>query len=122
MQQITYLIYIQRFKNSFVGYKYIIEKNKFKIKYRNKTLKKIKKKLKDLKKYDLAKYYKSYVSYYGYLKKVSEVEKNFKMKAIEKYEYYKKEHSTQMIFINEGSFYKTYREEAIILQELFKYK
>ena len=54
---------------SFVGYKYIIENNKFKIKYRNKTLKKIKKKLKDLKKYDLAKYYKSYGSYYGYLKK-----------------------------------------------------
>lgn len=44
---------------------------------------KIKKKLKDLKKYDLAKYYKSYGSYYGYLKKVSEVERNFKMKAIE---------------------------------------
>ena len=107
---------------SFVGYKYIIEKNKFKIKYRNKTLKKIKKKLKDLKKYDLAKYYKSYGSYYGYLKKVSEVERNFKMKAIEKYEYYKKEHSTQMIFIKEGSFYKTYKEDAIILWELFKYK
>ena len=33
------------------------------------------------------------------------------MKAIEKYEYYKKEHSTQMIFVKEGSFYKTYKGE-----------
>ena len=44
------------------------------------------------------------------------------MKAIEKYEYYKKEHSTQMIFVKEGSFYKTYKEDAVILWELFKYK
>lgn len=107
---------------SFVGYNYKIENNKFKINYRKSTIKKIKKKLLILKKYDLLKYYKSYGSYYGYLKKVNNVERNFKMKAIEKYEYYKNENKNKMIFIKEGSFYKTYKSDAIIIWELFKYK
>lgn len=107
---------------SFVGYKYKIENNKFKIKYRKKTIRKIKKKLKVLREHDLLKYYKSYGSYYGYLKKINNVERNFKMKAHEKYDYYKKEYNNQIIFIKEGSFYKTYKDDAVIIWDLFKYK
>lgn len=90
--------------------------------YKRKTLRKIKKKLKILKKHDLLKFYKSYGSYYGYLKKVKNLERNFKMKSIEKYDYYKKQRSNRIIFIKEGSFYKTYKDDAIIIWDLFGYK
>ena len=107
---------------SFVGYKYKIENGKFKIKYKKNTIRKIRKKLENLKSYDLLKYYKSYRSYFGYLKKINVLERNFKMKAQEKYDYYKKQYSNQIIFVKEGSFYKTYRDDAKIIWDLFKYK
>lgn len=44
------------------------------------------------------------------------------MRAVEKYEYFKKKYPKSIIFIKEGSFYKTYREDAIILWHLFQYK
>ena len=106
---------------NFLGYKYII-KNGFEIRYRSKTLYKIRHKIKLYKKYDLRKYYKSYASYYGYLNKLNRVERNFKMKAIEKYEYYKKDNNNYIVFVKEGSFYKTYKSDAVIIWNLFNYK
>lgn len=107
---------------SFVGYKYKIENGKFKIKYRKKTIKKINKKLNILKKYDLFKYYKTYGSYYGYLSKIKKCERDFKMKAIDKYKYHKERKPKNVIFIKEGSFYKTYLDDAILIWHLFGYK
>ena len=86
-----------------------------------------------LKKHDLVQYYRSYGSYYGYLNKVTvkaerksnrefRLERKFGMRAVEKYEYFKKKYPKSIIFIKEGSFYKTYREDAIILWHLFQYK
>lgn len=75
-----------------------------------------------LKEYDLVKYYRSYGSYYGYLKKIKIWERNFKMKAIEKYDYFKEKNNKKIILIREGSFYKTYRDDAILLWNLFQYK
>lgn len=107
---------------SFVGYKYKIENGKFKIKYKKKTIRKINKKLSILKKYDLFKYYKTYGSYYGYLSKIKDCERNFKMKAIEKYKYHKEKKPKNVIFIKEGNFYKTFLEDAILVWHLFGYK
>jgi len=107
---------------TFLGYKYKIEGNKFKVTYRKKTINKIKRKLVHLKECDLVKYYRTYGSYYGYLKKIKTWERNFKMKAIEKYDYYKEKHNKKLILIKEGSFYKTYRDDAILLWNLFQYK
>ena len=107
---------------NFLGYKYRIINNKFVVGYRKKTINKINKKLKVLENYDLLKYYRSYSSYYGYLKKIRKWDEKFKMKAIEKYEYFKKENPYRIIFIKEGSFYKTYLDDAKIVWNLFKYK
>ena len=118
---------------TFLGYKYKIENNRFVVSYRRKTIRKIKHKLEILKKHDLVQYYRSYGSYYGYLNKVIvkakrksnrefRLERKFGMRAVEKYEYFKKKYPKSIIFIKEGSFYKTYREDAIILWHLFQYK
>ena len=118
---------------TFLGYKYKIENNRFVVSYRRKTIRKIKHKLEILKKHDLVQYYRSYGSYYGYLNKVTvkakrksnrefRLERKFGMRAVEKYEYFKKKYPKSIIFIKEGSFYKTYREDAIILWHLFQYK
>ena len=106
----------------FLGYKYKIENEKFIVSYRKKTIKKISRKLQKLRQYDLLKYYKSYGSYYGYLKKIKNWERNFAMKAIQKYDYFKKMHPNKVIFIKEGSFYKTYKDDAVIIWDLFEYK
>lgn len=107
---------------TFLGYRYRLINHKLKIDYGKKTHIKIKKKLSILKKYNLLKYYKSYASYYGYLKKIREVERNFTMKAKEKYLYYKEKHPTSIVMVKEGSFYKTYEADAIILWHIFGYK
>lgn len=107
---------------TFLGYKYKLENNKFKFSYRKKTIRKIKKKLRILEKYDLMKYYKSYGSYYGYLKKVKTWERNFTMKTIEKYDYFKDKHKRELVLVKVGGFYKTYRDDAKILWSLFDYK
>ena len=114
---------IKNLKNgiNFLGYKYIV-RNKFNIKYKSKTLYKIRHRLKLYEKYDLLKYYKSYSSYYGYLNKLNVQERNFKMKAVEKYEYYKNDNNNCIVFIKEGSSYKTYNDDAIIIWNLFNYK
>lgn len=44
------------------------------------------------------------------------------MKAFEKYEYYKEKNPKSILFIKEGSFYKTFKEDAIIIWYLFGYK
>ncbi len=107
---------------TFLGYKYKLENNKFKFSYRKKTIRKIKKKLRILEKYDLMKYYKSYGSYYGYLKKVKTWERNFTMKTIEKYDYFKDKHKRELVLVKVGGFYKKYRDDAKILWSLFDYK
>lgn len=107
---------------TFLGYKYIIENGKFVVSYRNKTIKKITQKLRDLKKYDLVKFYRSYGSYYGYLSKIKTWERKFTMKAIEKYEYFKKKHLKKIVLVKEGSFYKTYQDDAKLLWHIFQYK
>lgn len=107
---------------SFLGYRYKIEKNRFKILYRRRTVNKIRKRLKVLKKHDLLRYYRSYGSYYGYLNKVERCDRNFIMKIIEKYEYFKEKYHNNVVLIKEGSFYKTFKDDAIVLWYLFKYK
>jgi len=107
---------------TFLGYKYRIYNHKLKITYRKKTIKKIKKRLEKYKALDKLKYYRIYGSYYGYLKKVKICERNFTMKAIEKYEYYKEKKPNYLVFIKEGSFYKTFGDDAVIIWHLFKYK
>lgn len=44
------------------------------------------------------------------------------MKAIEKYEYFKKDNSKKIILVKEGSFYKTYLDDAKLMWQLFHYK
>ena len=107
---------------TFLGYKYKIENGKFVVSYRKKTIRKIKKKLMILEKHDLMKYYKSYGSYYGYLKKIKTWERNFTMKAVEKYDYFKAKYKQELVLVKEGSFYKTYKDDAKILWSLFDYK
>ena len=107
---------------TFLGYKYKIDNDKYDVTYRKKTIKKIKKKLVVLTKYDLMKYYRSYGSYYGYLKKIKTWEREFTMKAIEKYDYFKEMNPKKIILVKEGSFYKTYKDDAKLLWNLFSYK
>lgn len=107
---------------SFLGYSYKIQNNKLRISYRKKTYTKIIKKLKSLKKIDMLKYYRSYASYYGYLNKINLQERNFKMKILDKYKYYKEKYPNHIIFIKEGSFYKTFEDDAILIWHLFDYK
>lgn len=107
---------------SFLGYRYRIVDKRLVVSYRSKTKRKIDKKLKYLKQHDMMKYYKTYASYYGYLRKVHHQERSFKMKTREKYEYFKQKKQQSIILIKEGSFYKTYGDDAIILWYLFGYK
>lgn len=107
---------------TFLGYKYKIINGKFKILYRKKTIRKINNKLKYLYHHDLIGFYKTYASYYGYLRKIKACERKFKMKAIEKYENFKKENPNRIVMVKEGSFYKTYQSDAKILWYLFQYK
>ena len=44
------------------------------------------------------------------------------MKAVDKYEYYKNKRPSHIIFIKEGSFYKTFADDAVIIWDLFGYK
>ena len=106
---------------TFLGYRYCIIGKKLNINYRKTTYKKINKRLFSLKKNDLLKYYKTYSSYYGYLKKIKKVERNFKMKTREKYNYYKERNPKSIILVKEGTFYKTY-DDAIILWHIADYK
>ncbi len=106
---------------SFLGYSYKIVNGKLKISYRKKTYQKIKKKLKILKDKDKIQYYRSYASYYGYLNKIVKQERKFKMKTYDKYEYYKDKYPNHLVFINEGIFYKTYKDDAIMSWYLFDY-
>ena len=106
---------------TFLGYKYKIDNDKYDVTYRKKTIKKIKKKLVTLKKHDLMKYYRSYGSYYGYLKKIKTWERKFTMKWVEKYDF-KEKNPKKIILVKEGSFYKTYKDDAKLLWNLFGYK
>ena len=108
---------------TFLGFRYVVINNKLKVKYRKKTIKKIRKTLKILEEKDKMKYYRSYGSYYGYLKKVdNECERRFKMKTKEKYEYFKEKRPKCIVIVKEGSFYKTYGDDAVIIWYLFDYK
>lgn len=107
---------------TFLGYKYKIDNDKYDVTYRKKTIKKIKKKLVTLKKHDLMKYYRSYGSYYGYLKKIKTCGRNFTMKAVEKYDYFKSKYKQELVLVKEESFYKTYKDDARLLWNLFGYK
>lgn len=106
----------------FLGYSYKIKKGKLKVSYRQKTYKKINKRLNKLKKNDPIQYYKAYASYFGYLNKIKKYERNFQMKTIEKYEYYKEKYPNHLIFIKEVSFYKTFLNDAILVWNFFDYK
>lgn len=44
------------------------------------------------------------------------------MKAIDKYKSHKERKPKNVIFIKEGSFYKTYLDDAILIWHLFGYK
>lgn len=44
------------------------------------------------------------------------------MKAVEKHSFYKEKYPNHIIFIKEGSFYKTYKDDAIIMWHFFDYK
>lgn len=114
-------IYNLKYGMSFIGYRYI-SNEKFILKYKSKTIYKIRKKLKLLKKNDLKKYYSSYGSYYGYLRKVKSYERNFKMTIHEKYDYYKEKNKERVVLIKEGAFYKTFGDDAKIIWYLFNYK
>ena len=107
---------------TFLGYKYKIINNRYKVTYRKKTIKKIRKKLDLLKKYDLVKYYKSYSSYYGYLIKIKYYRRKFTMNTIEKYKYFKVKYPKSIVFIGEKSYYKLYDNDAKIISNLFDYK
>lgn len=107
---------------SFLGYTYKIIDTKLQVSYRKKTYMKITKKLRKLTKTDSLEYYKSYASYYGYLNKIKKCERNFKMKILDKYKYFKEKNPNHIIFIKEGSFYKTFEDDAIIVWYLFDYK
>jgi len=107
---------------SFLGYSYRVVNNKLRMSYRKSTYKKIQKRLKLLEEKDMVKYYRAYASYYGYLKKIKKCERKFKMKTIEKYDYYKKNYPNHIIFVKEGTFYKTFRDDAIIVWHFFDYK
>jgi len=107
---------------NFLGYRYQVIKDKLYISFRKKTIRKISKKLSYLKVNNIIKYYKSYSSYYGYLNKVKKCERKFIMKSKDKYDYYKNKYPDCVILIKEGSFYKTYKDDAIILWYLFGYK
>lgn len=106
----------------FLGYSYKIINGKFKMSYRKKTYQKITKKLKILKVKNMIQYYRSYASYYGYLNKIVKQERKFKMKAVEKHSFFKEKYPNHIIFIKEGSFYKTYKDDAIIMWHFFDYK
>ena len=107
---------------TFLGYKYKIINNRYKVTYRKKTIKKIRKKLDLLKKYDLVKYYKSYSSYYGYLIKIKYYRRKFTMNTIEKYKYFKVKYPKSIVFIGKKSYYKLYDNDAKIISNLFDYK
>ncbi len=107
---------------SFLGFAYKINGNKLKISYRKKTYVKVIKKLNNLKKNNKLKYYRTYASYYGYLNKLNNQERDFKMKIYDKYKYYKERYNNYIIFLKEGSFYKTFEDDAILIWYLFNYK
>lgn len=44
------------------------------------------------------------------------------MKAIEKYDYFKEKNPKKIVLVKEGSFYKTYKDDAKLLWNLFNYK
>ncbi len=101
---------------SFLGYKYKVVNNKFKIYYNKKTIKKINRKLANLKKYDLLKYYLSFGSYYGYLGKIIKFNKCFKMNLEEKYKYYKSINLDSIIFMKIKNKYIIYGNDTLIIK------
>ena len=107
---------------SFLGYNYKIINHKLIINYRKKTYKRINRKLNYLYKNDKVKYYRSLASYNGYFKKIKKVERRFHMKLEEKYDYYKQKYPNYIIIIKDGSFYKTIKQDALIMWQIFGYK
>lgn len=112
-------IYNLRYGINFLEYKYKIINNKFYVLLKKGNKKRIKKKLEYFHENDLIKYYASLGSYNGYLKLEGEC---FKMKAIEKYESLKKDNNKSIILIKEGVFYKTFKDDAIILWHIMNYR
>ena len=106
----------------FIGYKYIIKNNRFKVTRPRKKVRKIVKKLYYLKKYDLLKYYRSYSSYYGYLNKITHCERKFTMSNLEKYNYYKLKYPNNIIFIKDKEKYILYSDNAKLISKLYNYK
>ena len=107
---------------TFIGHRYKILSHKFVILYKKSTYKKIRKRLAYLFKEDKLKYYRSLGSYYGYLKKGFKIEANFKMNVKEKYEYYKEKYPYNVVLIKDGSFFRTFESDGIMIWNLMNYK
>lgn len=90
--------------------------------FRKSTIKKIDKRLNYLKKSDKIKYNRSLASYHGYYLNIDKNNKgDFKLKNIDKYNSIKENNKNSIIFVKDGNFYKTYKDDAIIIWYLFNY-
>lgn len=113
---------------SFLGYTFKVDNNTLWIRYNTKTIRKIDRKLRKSKitNYDL--YYKSKNSYKGYFSKCNTPLYYKKLKSMEinnmyeKYLELKKDFKEYVVFIKCGKFYRTYDEDAIIMNYLLCYQ
>lgn len=107
---------------NFLGVRHYELNGKYIRGFRKSTIKKVNKRLNDLKRSDLIKYNRSLASYHGYYSIINANEKgDFKMKHIDKYESYQKKYKDMLILLKEGSFYKCYNDDAIIMRYIFDY-
>ena len=108
---------------SFLGYTYRVVNDKLRISCYKKTYLRIQKKLLFLKDKYPMQYRKSLASYYGYFQNnLLKERESFKMKLIEKSQLFKKQYPNHIIIMQEGIFYKTFYEDALIIWYLFDYK
>lgn len=113
---------------SFLGYTFRIKYNTLWIRYHNKTIRRINSKLRKGKLYNYDLYYKSIKSYKGYFMKANTscYYKNLKRKEItnmyNKYLKLKKDWESAIVLLKSGKFYRTYDDDAIILNYLFNYQ
>lgn len=107
----------------FLGYKFQVVHNKLVISSNNKTFYRIRRRLKCLNSHDYIKYMRSKGSYCGYFKVIDKnVGGDFRIKILELYKAYKEKYSNTIIIIKEGTFYKTFYEDAKIIWFLFGYQ
>lgn len=107
---------------NFLGVRHYEKNGKYVRGFRKSTIIKVNKRLGLLKKVDLIKYSRSLSSYHGYYLIINSKEKgDFKMKQMDKYNYYKEKFLNCMIFIKDGNFYKCFYDDAKILWYIFDY-